>query len=170
MNEKWVKEILEKYPTARRDVLEFISRAIYQPNSENLEYEHTIEHHYAAGYCYYFAVMLQLNFGGAIKWLKNRSHIVWEDTFTHIVYDCHGVFDDYGPEELVPVTLLGECIELFKHGVEYSWSDEDIKQKQLDLQKRINTFEEANGHELTHFYENYYKWRQNPSFEEVSPK
>lgn len=153
---KWVKEILEQYPIADPNILDFIFRTTYQPNPETLEYEQTIACHYSAGYCYYFAVILQLNFGGEIRWLKNRSHIVWEDTRTNILYDCWGVFVDYQDEEIVPVELLGDCIELYKHGIAYRWSEDTIRQKQLELQKRINEYEKKHNHELTSFYKNYY--------------
>lgn len=109
----FVDEQLKKYPGARRDVLEFIWRVVnHNPIPEGQE---AIENIFASGYCYYFALMLKDAFGGDIRWPKYKGHIVWVDVINMIAYDIHGVYEDAGPDELLPLELLGDTLEGFRH-------------------------------------------------------
>ena len=70
-------------------------------------------------YCYYsktfvnsnliviFAVILQNEFGGEIKWIKGCSHIVWVDE-NGLAYDIEGFRNDLCLVELVPLSMLDE--------------------------------------------------------------
>ena len=78
-----------------------------------------IDHLFSAGYCFYFAVMLQSAFGGTICWPEGHSHIVWldgDDLEHDVAYDIGGVYYDY--EKLRPISYLGNMIVDFKHNGE----------------------------------------------------
>lgn len=65
------------------------------------------------GYCYHFALILSNMFDGEILWHKGYGHIVCR--IDDLCYDIEGVCDDYTPEEYVPISVLKESIESFKH-------------------------------------------------------
>lgn len=112
------------------NVIEFIDSITNFPDRKGNIGEH-IDHLFCAGYCYYFAHMLKLAFGGRVCWVENRSHIVWADCDINcsldalqeaVAYDITGVFDDY--ERIWPAEYLGETIVDFMHnGKEFHLSD-----------------------------------------------
>ena len=102
-----------KWETTNKSVIAFIANVLYHdptPSGSDAIYDL-----FAAGYCYYFAVMLKTAFNrGEVVWHKGFGHIVWLDV-DDIAYDIGGVFYDYGADDLVPLTELGSDIEFFKH-------------------------------------------------------
>lgn len=115
--EEWVNTQLNTFKGSSKDVLEFIANILYQQGDENSE---TIRFLFHAGYCYYFAKMLEDAFGGEASWHKGFSHIVWKDTREgegqNIFYDIEGVFYDYNDDsDFVPLETLGSSLESFRH-------------------------------------------------------
>lgn len=91
-------------------VLEFIDKFLFHEGAGNSE---VIRHLFHAGYCLYFAIMLQSAFlRGHICLAYPYGHIVWVDT-NGIAYDIEGVCTDY--KELIPIRYLEETIEDFMH-------------------------------------------------------
>lgn len=112
---EFVESWKEAFPNAAKDVLTFIAELKCSTNPHE---EEIIEDLFSAGYCYYFAKMLQDAFGGECMWSVGRGHIVWQDTRTAypeemLVYDIHGVYTDY--ECLRPVADLRCDLESFRH-------------------------------------------------------
>ena len=163
--QEWCDNQINKWPhiPINRDILEFIYRI--NSHSNTPEGSDAIESLFSAGYCYYFALMLKENFEGRIIWLKNRSHIIFMDE-NEVAYDNWGLYLEYLEEEVLPVEILGEALELFKHGKEYSWSKKKIREVQLELQKRINAYETEHGHRITNFYNSWYEKNPIPDEEE----
>lgn len=104
----------------RMDVLNFIADFLYNTGADPV----SLATVFTSGYCYHFAVILQHEFGGTIRWLKNRSHMVWEDE-NGILYDIEGVYE-ISPydvvcslEELETCTKRGEIeisgLEEYRH-------------------------------------------------------
>lgn len=92
----------------RKDVLNFIADFLYTTGA----YPVSLVTVFTSGYCYHFACILQHEFGGNIRWVKNRSHMVWEDE-TGMLYDIEGIF------ELTPFDIvfpLEELDRLAAHG------------------------------------------------------
>lgn len=129
--------ILEFYNTNERfkdkvnmDVIRFIDEVNCFPDRDGKEND-SIDHLFCAGYCYYFANMLKIAFGGRICYAQDRGHIVWVDcdedvSFEELqkacAYDITGVFDDY--ERLWPVEYLGDIIVDYMHnGKEFHVSE-----------------------------------------------
>lgn len=109
---KWITQHQKKFPSARADVLGFIWDVNYAQGTAG---EGIINSLFSAGYCYYFARMLQDAFGGDLYWHKGHSHIVWGDGENPIYYDIYGVFYDYEEGDIVDYRLLGETLESFRH-------------------------------------------------------
>ena len=121
-------QILDFYKTDNRykdkvnlDIIRFIDTVSSFPDRDG-KVSGNIDHLFCAGYCYYFANILKLAFGGKVCWAQDRGHIVWVDcdensTFDELqqsaAYDITGVFDDY--ERLFPVEYLGCAIVDYKH-------------------------------------------------------
>lgn len=79
------------------EVIKFIDSITDFPD-RNGKVSENIEHLFCAGYCYYFANMLQLAFGGTVCWVQDKGHVVWldgTDVFNDIAYDVTGVYTDY---------------------------------------------------------------------------
>ena len=139
--EEWINSWYEKFPGSRKEILGFIYDV--SANNRKPQESEAIERLFGAGYCYYFALMLKDAFGGEIRWVKYRSHIVWEDTSENVCYDIYGVFYDYGEFDILPIEVLGEEVETFKHrGKDY---DKDINLVQKETQKRVNEYEKKKG-------------------------
>ena len=140
---EWVQTTLEKFPEANPEVLEFIETVGSWNTTKDTEYEQSPEHLFSNGLCWYFAKMLQENFGGEVMWHKFYSHIVWlsED---NIAYNAHGVFEDYGEGELLPVSVLSETEQkVFRHIGHFT--DEKVLKAQLETCYNVLEYE------LTHF-------------------
>lgn len=114
---KFVNRTLEKFPTARRDVLTFIS-AVDGFSGETDAWFTSIEKLFSMGYCYYFAVMLKEAFGGTIVWHRGYAHVAWMDE-RGIIYDIYGVygkFEDYDDNEFIPISEVDpDIIDSFMH-------------------------------------------------------
>lgn len=81
----WVENQKKMYPKANSSVLRFICRF----REENLD----LERIFTSGYCYYFAIMLQDAFDGAIYLSPENNHIVWSED-QNLYYDITGVCND----------------------------------------------------------------------------
>lgn len=97
-------------------IIDFIDNFTEFPDYDGTVNSSHIEHIFGGGYCYYFAEMLRLAFGGGtVCWVQDRSHIVWldgTDLETDTAYDINGVYKDY--TRLWPVSYLGDMIDDFK--------------------------------------------------------
>ena len=108
------------------DVIRFIDEVSSFPDRNSIAND-SIDHLFCAGYCYYFANMLKMAFGGKVCWVQDRGHIVWIDcdedcSFealqSKIAYDITGIFDDY--ERLWPVEYLdGIIVDYMHNGKEF---------------------------------------------------
>ncbi|MDF2879545.1 MAG: hypothetical protein K0R54_102 [Clostridiaceae bacterium] len=108
---EWIECQLKQFPGCREDVIRFIGDILFfSPNSESDD----IRLLFHAGYCYYFAKILMDAFDGEICWHKGYGHIVWRDGLDYC-YDIEGVFYDYNDNEIVPICVLGESLEDFRH-------------------------------------------------------
>ena len=102
----------------RMDVINFIADMIYNTGADPI----SVHKLFACGYCYHFAVILQHEFGGEIKWLKECSHIVWTDE-NNLAYDIEGFRNDLQYVEVVSLDVLEKMsaargkggIESFRH-------------------------------------------------------
>lgn len=112
----FVDRMLSKFPSARKDVLTFISAvSMYGYGHETEKWISPIEDLFANGFCYYFAVILHNAFGGTIVWHEGYGHILWMDE-NKIVYDIYGVYDGDIAENFIPIDNVDpEVIESFKH-------------------------------------------------------
>lgn len=110
---EWIKGWTSgRYAEVNEDVITFIANFLYADKKGS----ETVYNLFAAGYCYYFAKILQEAFNrGEICWHRNHGHIVWRDT-DGIAYDIGGVFEDYNEADLLPAEeSLGDMIVDFKH-------------------------------------------------------
>ena len=113
---KFVTTHLKHTPEASEEVLRFIGNFTFHEVPEqnlNDSYE-AIRSTFRAGYCYYFAVMLQTAFKrGTIAQAYPFAHIVWVD-YDGIPYDIEGVYCGEA-EKYIQVEELGDSLEGFKH-------------------------------------------------------
>lgn len=109
--QEWIDFYITKYKGCRKDVIEFIADILYHSNPDESEEVRLL---FSAGYCYYFAKMLQDAFGGEVCWHRGYGHIVWKDE-TDCCYDINGVFDDYYENDIVSLSELGQDLENFRH-------------------------------------------------------
>lgn len=102
-------------------VIKFIDDVVSFPDLDGSVSEN-IDHLFIAGYCYYFASMLKIAFGGKVCWAQDRGHIVWVDCDDDVsfddlqcltAYDITGVCEDY--KRLWPIEYLGNMILNYKH-------------------------------------------------------
>ena len=114
--EKFVEDNLKFYPDASKEVLRFIADFLYHGvlKIELKDSAESIRSTFRAGYCYYFALMLNKAFGrGCLCWTAPFSHIVWMDT-DGTPYDIEGVHSGEN-EYYIPIEYLGESIQSFMH-------------------------------------------------------
>lgn len=140
----WIQSITEKHAGANPKVLSFIwGITNYTPIPGGAE---IIDNLFASGYCYHFAIILNNLFDGEIVWHKYFSHILWRETQTQICYDIHGVFEDYGGQDIVPISVLGEQgLECFLH----RGNDNLYPDFVAHVQKYVNEYERSMGWEIT---------------------
>lgn len=130
-------ELLEFYENSSQykdkvnmEVIKFIDEVSCFPDRDGHVSEN-IDHLFCAGYCYYFANMLKLAFGGRVIWVHDRGHIAWADcpedaSFEElqkaVVYDITGIYDDY--ERVWPIEYLGDLVVDYMHnGKEFHLND-----------------------------------------------
>lgn len=124
---EFVEEELKKFPKADCNVLDFIADMKFMCGNENV---YVIEKLFSAGYCWYFAHILQQAFGrGKVCYAYYEGHFVWldgEDEENDFAYDILGVNKKW--EHLIPEELLGDGIWDFKHvrGKQSNMEDNDI--------------------------------------------
>ena len=98
-----------------KQILEFIAGVRFQcsPACHIDKSVETIRYLFEAGYCYYFALMLEGAFpGGDICLMYPFGHITY--VYDGIIYDIGGVSDNEY-EALIPIKYLGNTINVFKH-------------------------------------------------------
>lgn len=104
-------EAMSECPEADPAVLEFITDFVSHAAADEAQYE-ILRSTFRAGYCYYFAHMLELAFNrGCVCWAAPFGHIVWVDT-DGVPYDIEGV--NFGEQEYhIPERYLGGHIRDF---------------------------------------------------------
>ena len=131
-------EILDFYKEHKVDginmnVIRFIDEVSSFPDPDGIPGEHIV-HLFCAGYCYYFAHMLEMAFGGKVCWSQDRGHIAWADCDKDctleqlqnaIVYDITGIADDY--ERVWPIEYLGDAIVDYMHNGKEFHLNHDFK-------------------------------------------
>ena len=128
----WIETDLKQFPNADRTVLEFIAQIVFHNGPDGIDGIYSL---FGAGYCYYFAKMLQDTFQrGLICYAYNRGHIVWldgEHPDTDVAYDIYGVSYDW--EYLIRVEKLGLGLLDFMHipGLQSDMSDTEIAKQEL---------------------------------------
>lgn len=111
MNE-YIEKALQRVPSAKREVLEFIFQ-FREHGFRDTTVDDTSYDKFMCGYCYYFAAMLKDAFGrGDICLAAPYGHICWKDV-NDVPYDFCGITDEY--DYLIPISYLGNDIESFKH-------------------------------------------------------
>lgn len=137
----FVQGQLEQIPDADVQVLQFID-LFYTYNTNNEDEQEVLRKQFHAGYCYYFAVMLQAAFNrGEICWCAPFGHICWVDV-DGIPYDVEGICISEA-EYYIPVSYLGGALADFKHvpGVAYNATKDDpqkIIERYLEDKKNEN--------------------------------
>ena len=110
MEQGWIDSQLAKFPSASKDILEFIDKFVsYYPDG--------ILELFDDEYCYFFAAMLKDVFRtGDIVWLKYQSHILYRE-YNGVCYDIHGVYEDCDTDaDLIEFNRLSYVERgLFKH-------------------------------------------------------
>ena len=108
-----------------KQILEFIAGVRFQcsPACSTDTSVETIRYLFEAGYCYYFARMLEDAFpGGDVCLMYPFGHITY--VYDGIIYDIGGVSDaEY--ESLIPIKYLDNTISVFKHNGSSDVSRED---------------------------------------------
>jgi hypothetical protein len=106
-------------------ILTFISDVVFHSGEAGYE---TIRQLFAAGYCYYFALMLESAFpGGVVCLCWPYGHVVWVKD--GLVYDVDGLSSaEY--DLLIPVSELGEALDDFRHveGLGFCATAEDVQE------------------------------------------
>lgn len=131
---EWTKSFIDNnlrfHPNADKTVLQFIADFLYHgvPDVTLENSAESVRSTFRAGYCYYFAVMLQAAFQrGTICWAAPFGHIVWVDE-NDVPYDIEGV-NDSECDYYIPISFMGNAINDFMHveGRDFNVSDEDIQ-------------------------------------------
>lgn len=110
---------------AAPDVMAFIADFLYSQGGDNAE---TLRRTFRAGYCYYFAHMLEAAFRrGRVCWAAPYGHFVWVDSLDGNPYDIEGLYSGEA-EAFVPERFLGAALGDFLHvrGKEHGTSGEEI--------------------------------------------
>lgn len=127
----FIEENQKFYPKSDPNLLRFIAEIITHNGCANEKTE-DIHSLFAAGYCYYFALMLQDAFpGGTICWAAPFGHIVYQ--YENINYDVDGVYSGEATS-FIPISRLGSAIDDFRHipGKTYNATEQELAQIQLD--------------------------------------
>lgn len=132
--QEFVSDQIKYTPEANKDILQFIAEIQYHSGTEEKETE-SIRMLFRAGYCYYFAMMLQDAFpGGTICWVAPFGHIVYQ--YHNIEYDIEGVYDGEA-DSFIPISMLGKTIDDYRHipGREYNATEQELANIQLRYEK-----------------------------------
>ena len=128
MQQKWEKDRIEM--GGDKNIIQFISGILFHGAGGVLTEDsvETTRNLFEAGYCYYFAKMLEEAFpNGEICLCYPYGHLVY--VHEGFAYDINGVSDaEY--EMYIPIKHIGEAILDFKHipTMEYNISDEEIEE------------------------------------------
>lgn len=132
-----------------KQILEFIAGVRFQcsPACSTDTSVETIRYLFEAGYCYYFARMLEDAFpGGDVCLMYPFGHITY--VYDGIIYDIGGVSDaEY--ESLIPIKYLGNTISIFKHNGDSDVSREDGRRVADECIKQGNVIDGKGYFELT---------------------
>lgn len=150
----WEEKMMTINPKANPAILTFIWKFVDHTGG-GARARQTVISLFESGYCYYFAKMLEDNFDGELMWVKNVGHVVFMAE-NGVAYDISGVYYDYDETDLVPMSILGDAVEIFKHGpVEFSMTEEDILTKQVEAEARLNEWEMEHNLPLSHKVRDY---------------
>lgn len=124
------REWIERERTLGGDpkVIEFISNVLFHgvmrvTTNDSVE---TIRSLFEAGYCYYFARMLEDAFPGVdVCLMYPFGHITY--VYDGIIYDIGGVSDNEY-DALIPIKYLGDTINVFRHNGSATISDQECRQ------------------------------------------
>ena len=119
--------IREKLCKGNMEVIAFIDK--FLGHQRDVDKAEVLRLQFAAGYCWYFAHMLQLAFNrGGVFWAAPFGHFVWVDT-DGVAYDIQGVYVGEA-EAYIPESFLGDCLYDFKHvpGRRANTTGEQIKE------------------------------------------
>lgn len=97
---------------ASEDVVSFISNFLNHTKDKTAI--SILQQQFAAGYCYYFAVMLKSAFNrGEVCWCAPYGHLCWVDD-DGVPYDIYGICISEA-DYFIPVSFLGDALDDFKH-------------------------------------------------------
>lgn len=120
------------------EVLKFIEDFMCH-SAQNAREQEVLRHTFRAGYCYYFAKMLEVAFErGKVCWAAPYSHIVWLDD-NGCPYDIEGVCACEAVY-YIPVEYLGVHLQDFMHIKQ----DGEFANKN-DLERIIREYEAENN-------------------------
>lgn len=111
-----------------KQILEFIAGVRFHcsPACTVDESVEAIRYLFEAGYCYYFARMLEDAFpGGDVCLMYPFGHITY--VYDGIIYDISGVSDNEY-DALIPIKYLGDTINVFRHNGSATISDQECRQ------------------------------------------
>lgn len=132
--QEFIENNLRFYPKADETILRFIADIITHNgcSEDKTEDVHSL---FAAGYCYYFALMLQDAFpGGTICWAAPFGHIVYQ--YHGLQYDIDGVYSGEA-KTFIPISRLGNAIDDFRHipGKAYNATEQELAKIQLEWEE-----------------------------------
>lgn len=129
--ETWIQKQLCCNKRADKQVLGFIYDFLHHQDSANAMRpdfpSELLRSQFRAGYCYYFAVMLQAAFErGTICWCAPYGHMVWVDE-NNVAYDIEGI-NTSDCTYYIPISYLGDTLLDFLHipGKTYNTTEQEI--------------------------------------------
>lgn len=131
---KFIKENQKFHPKSDTKILHFIADIVTHNGCSDDKTE-DIHSLFAAGYCYYFALILQDAFpGGTICWAAPFGHIVYQ--YHGLQYDIDGVYSGEATA-FIPISRLGDAIDDFRHipGKIYNATEQELAKIQLEWEE-----------------------------------
>lgn len=128
---KSIKEFIEDFLTRQNNYI----------TTDNNHAEEIIRHQFRAGYCYYFAKMLQIAYpNGRVCLAYPFGHFVYE--YENKYYDIEGENkgDDveyFIPESFIPANMLGDFLH---NGTEHNTSKEELNELKEKWENLIGLF------------------------------
>ncbi len=100
-----------------KEVLNFIEQFLGGQYASKHDRELLVDK-FTAGYCYYFAHILQTAFErGIVCWAAPLNHFVWKDSLDGQAYDINGCFNpkERGAMYLIPENFAEAVLSEYKH-------------------------------------------------------
>ena len=125
---EFVANNLKNNQNADITVLQFIADFMYVGHDKNnmMRRADYLTETFRAGYCYYFAHILQKAFpNGSVCWAAPFGHLIF--MYAHIPYDIEGVYVGEA-EYFIPEEYLGRTVEDFLHirGVAHNATEQEL--------------------------------------------